>query len=65
MKDESDVRLVDTHAEGDGGADHATVLAQERVVIGRAHGMIEAGVIGQRAPADAREFLSQFFRSAA
>ena len=61
VKDELDVRLVDAHAEGDGGADHATVLAQERVVIGRAYGMIETCVIGQRAPADAREFLSQFF----
>ena len=57
VKDEADVRLVDAHAEGDGGADNAIVLAQEGVVIGRAHRMLEPGVIGQRAPADAREFL--------
>ena len=65
MKDEAHVRLVDAHAEGDGRADDATVLAQECVVIGCAHGMIEPGMIGQRAPAEAGEFVGQLFGAAA
>src|SRR6478609_1949040 len=46
VKDEPDVRLVDSHAEGDGRANNAIVLAQKGVLIAGAKGMIEPGVIG-------------------
>ena len=65
MEDEAHVRLVDAHAEGDGRADDAIVLAQEGVVVCGAHGMIEPGVIGQRAPAAPAQFLGQLFGAAA
>ena len=64
VKDEADVRLVDAHAERDGRADNAIVLAQKGVLIVGAHGMIEPGVIGQRAPAGAGEFRGELFRPA-
>ena len=64
VKDEADVRLVDPHAEGDGRADNAIVLAQEGVLIVAAHGMIEPGVVGQRTPAGAGEFRGELFRPA-
>ena len=58
---EADVRLVDPHAEGDGRADHADVVAQKQLLmlaafLGRQARMIRAGLnaIG------AKEF-SQFF----
>ena len=60
MEDEAHVRLVDAHAEGDRRADDDAVVLQKFVLVFRAHLMIEAGVIGQRAPALAREFLGQF-----
>ena len=56
MKDEADVGLVDPHAEGDGRADDAIVLAQEGVLIAGAIPMIEPGVIGEGAPAGADQF---------
>ena len=64
VKDEADVRLVDAHAERDGRADNAIVLAQEGVLIAGAHGMIEPGVVGQRTPAGAGEFRGELFRPA-
>ncbi len=64
MKDEADVRLVDSHAEGDGRADDAIVLAQKGVLIAGAHDMIEPGVIGKRAPAGALKFGRELLRPA-
>ena len=64
VKDEADVGLVDPHAEGDGRADNAIVLALEGVLIAGAKLMIEPGVIGERAPAGAREFGRELLRPA-
>ena len=64
VEDEPDVRLVDPHAERDGRANDAIVLAQKGVLIAGAHGMIEPGVIGQRAPARAGEFGGELLRPA-
>ncbi len=64
MKDEADVGLVDPHAEGDGRADDAIVLALKGVLIAGANLMIEPGVIGERAPAGAREFGRELLRPA-
>ena len=47
MDDEAHVRLVDAHAEGDRRDDHDAVILDEAVLMGRAHGLVEAGVIGQ------------------
>ena len=48
MRDEAHVGLVDAHAERDGGDDHDAVLVDEAVLVARARGRIEPGVIGQR-----------------
>ena len=64
VKDEADVRLVDPHAKGDGRADDAIVLALKGVLIAGAKLMIEPGVIGERAPAGAREFGRELLRPA-
>ena len=64
VKNEADVRLVDPHAEGDGRADNAIVLAQKGVLIAGANAMIEPGVIGERAPAGACEFGRELLRPA-
>ena len=60
VEDEAHVRLVDAHAEGDRRADDDAVVLQKLVLVSRPHLMIEAGVIGQRAPPLARKFLGQF-----
>ncbi len=44
-----------------GRAHHDAVLAQEGVLVGRARGVVEAGVIGQRAPPWRRKFARQLF----
>ncbi len=49
--DEAHVRLVDAHAEGDGGDDDDAVLAQEALLVARAGLGRQAGVVGQRGPA--------------
>src|SRR5579864_5952069 len=64
VKDEADVGLVDPHAEGDGRADDATVLALEGVLVAGANLMIEPGVIGERTAAGAREFGRELLRPA-
>ena len=64
VKDEADVRLVDPHAEGDGRADDAIVLALERRPGCGREPMIEPGVIGERAPAGARELGRELLRPA-
>ena len=64
MKDKAHIGFVDAHAECDGRADDAIVLAQKCVVVEGAHGMIEPGVIWQRAPATARELAGQFLGAA-
>ncbi len=47
MRHEAHVGLVDAHAEGDGGAHHDAVFAQESALVGRAHLGRQAGVVGQ------------------
>ena len=51
MDDEADVRLVHSHAEGDGGDDDARVTAHEAILVGGAQSRLESGVIGNRAHA--------------
>jgi hypothetical protein len=46
--DEADIRLVDAHAEGDGGAHDQAFLAQEAALVGGALRRRQAGVVGQR-----------------
>ena len=53
MRDEAHVRLVDAHAERDGGDDHDAVLVDEAILVAGAQAGIEAGVIGQRRDAGA------------
>ena len=48
MRHEAHVRLVDAHAERDGGDDHDAVLVDEAVLVAGAHVRVEPGVIGQR-----------------
>ena len=45
VDDEPDVRLVDAHAEGDGGADHPHVVAQEKLLVFAALPGCQSGVI--------------------
>src|SRR5690606_30729792 len=47
--DETDVWLVDAHAEGDGGDQHQPLLLEEGVLVGLAYRGRHAGVIGQGA----------------
>ena len=47
MRDKAHVRFVDAHAEGDGGAHHDAVLAQEPALVGSAYFSGQAGVVGQ------------------
>src|SRR5439155_14013425 len=50
MRDEADIRLVDAHAEGDGGDDDDAFFAQEAVLVARARLGGEAGMVRQRLP---------------
>ncbi|OPZ87627.1 MAG: hypothetical protein BWY76_00366 [bacterium ADurb.Bin429] len=53
--DEAHVRLVNAHAEGDGGDDNHPVLALKAVLVALAGGGVHAGVIGQCVPALRRQ----------
>ena len=55
MRDKAHVRLVDAHAEGDGGAHHDAVLAQEAALVVGAHLRRQSGVVGQGIEALAAE----------
>ena len=61
MGDEADVRLVDPHAEGDGGNQYQAVLAEEGVLVPVPRRRIQPGMIGQGPQAlagkPARRFL--------
>ena len=61
MDDKADVRLVDAHAEGDGGADHADFVAQEGFLIARTFRSLDAGVIRQRLDAVGGELAREVF----
>ena len=43
---EAHVRLVDAHAEGDGGAHHHVLAVDERRLVGRAHRRVQPGMVG-------------------
>ncbi len=59
MRHEAHVRLVDAHAEGDGGAHHDAILAQETALVVSAHFRRQAGMVGQGVEAlAAQEFGS-------
>ena len=45
--DEAHVRLVDAHAEGDGGDHHDAVFTQEAGLVGCPHVAGQAGMVGQ------------------
>ncbi|EGY01901.1 hypothetical protein AZA_54302 [Nitrospirillum viridazoti Y2] len=47
VHDESDVGLVDAHAEGDGRHHHHALALDEAVLVGLAHRRVQAGMIGQ------------------
>lgn len=47
VADEAHVRLVDAHAEGDGGGHHHPVLLQEPVLVRHPRRLVEAGMVGQ------------------
>ena len=47
MGDETHIRLVDAHAESDGGDHHHAVVAQEARLVGGADVVRQTGVIGQ------------------
>jgi hypothetical protein len=49
--DKAHVRLIDAHAEGDGGDDDDALAAQELGLVGAAHVGRQAGMIGQRVEA--------------
>ena len=53
MRDKPHVRLVDPHAERDGGDDDDAVLVDETILVAGAQACVEAGVIGQRRDAGA------------
>ena len=55
VNDVADVRLVDAHAEGDGGDDHVGPLFEKRVLIAVPLVVGQAGVVGQGAVAEARQ----------
>ena len=57
VRDEADVRLVDTHAEGDGGDHDDPLLLEEPVLVPGPHRLVEAGVVRQRLVARGREAL--------
>ena len=59
MDDKADVRLVDAHAEGDGGADHADFIAQKGFLVARALRPLDAGVIRQRLDAVGGQFARE------
>src|SRR5208282_6715640 len=54
----------DAHAERNGCANNAIVLTQEGVLIAGANRVLEAGVVRQRAAANAGEFRGELFRAA-
>ena len=60
MDDETDVGLVDAHAEGDGRDDHLDVLHEEAVLVLGAGFRVQAGVIGEGLDAVDGEQLGQF-----
>ena len=57
MNDPADVGLVDAHAEGDGRADDAGLVPEEKILVAGPLGGIEAGVVGPRTEAAAGERL--------
>ncbi len=59
VDDVAHVRLVDAHAEGDGGAHDVDVVADEGVLGDGAIFCTEAGVIGQRLDPERREVLGR------
>ena len=62
MADEAHVRLIDTHAEGDGGDHHHAIFLQEGVLVTRARAGVQPGVIGQRLEAVLAQELAECLR---
>ncbi len=55
VRHEANVRLVDAHAEGDGGDHHHILGRHEIALVARAHAGVEPGVIGAYRAAAARD----------
>ena len=65
VDDPADVGLVDAHAEGDRGADDARVVAEKCLLVARALGGVEAGVVGLGGETAARERFGHALRGCA
>src|SRR5579872_196216 len=65
VKDETNVRLVDPHAESHGGANDDAVFLQEHILISAARRRLQAGVIRQRAPTLVRKLFGENLRASA
>ena len=59
--DEAHIRLVDAHAEGDGGDHHHAVLFEETILVVRPHRLVETGVVGQGIEAVVAQPRGRFF----
>ncbi len=65
VADEAHVRLVDTHAEGDGCHDHHAGLLEEGVLVGMAQVAVHSGVVGQGVRAVCREDVGELLHALA
>jgi hypothetical protein len=61
VDDQSNVRLVDTHAEGAGGHDHVDAISQEVIECEAPPDLAQAGVIGDGAVACLRQSTGDSF----
>ena len=61
MDDKADIGFIDSHSEGDGGADDMDFVAQKEFLVACSGGVIEAGVIGEGGDAVGDEFFGDAF----
>ena len=62
VRDETDVRFVDAHPEGDGGADDEALLAQEACLVFATLRRVEPGVVGRGGDAFAAQEIRRLLR---
>src|SRR2546429_519558 len=61
VNNETNIRLVNAHAEGNGGADDLYIFHQELILCGRTNRCLEAGMIRKRTNAVYAERGSNLF----